>query len=961
MTSLPNKFSIVIISLTLSVLLFGFTEAKEMRVVKGGNGSAIKSAIIDKQVYVRFHKGIYDLEKVTEILSKYDITPETQILEKKQSLMFNSQAMVFSSTNDRGRRSRIMEAEEPLLRTFRVSYSSDESPEDICRWLLKTVPEIEIAEPCIAPEILALPNDPFASEQDMLKQIHAPEGWDIYDGDPNVTVGIIDNGLFQEHQDLKSSIKPNEGEIALNNIDDDRNGYIDDYQGYSFGWQDDNTNPGLTYNTNNDHGSNTGGITGATYNNAIGMTGTAGRSTIFPVKATSNQEWNYTPYGYEALVYAGVRGFKVVNCSWGSENSYSDVNRTIIEYAVSKDVAIIAAGGNNVNSIYPYYPAGYYGVLGVGEVNPEDNVTGITNLGAHVDIMAPGEGNMQTTNSAAGYNISQGGTSSASPVVAGVVALVRGKYPNLSNHQALELVRQSTDDIKSVNPGWEDILPGRVNMFKALSTDPMSIPGIRPIEQTFLTTGGIETQRFNTGDTALLRIEAINYLGPATNIRFVLSSAQDPFEVIEVLSSEVDYGNISSNQGLTIDGFSFKVKELYPEIIFLRVDIYADNNYHDFFLLPYTSSMETTTFENGKIKYSVSDRGKIGFGGTEQNPQGFGFVLDGYPNQLYFGSGLMATEDDIRAISAVHGTGPQKNDFSVIKPFTPDSANIGVCDDSESILSRKIGLEIRQEFYLPPGDKKWSRVKCTARNISGRTLKNLSLGYLFDWDLNDDSKNNIVKLMPDAIPGWMKGSNAAAEIAGYYKEGFPYFGSAVYSNDGSAIAQAAGLNYDVTYFFSVEDQVRSLNNGTSWQLDAPDDISYVVGMRFPGETPQWESKEYYMCFGTGDTESELAANLQECLSGLTSTKEPVPETNYFEISPNPADEKVRVNGYHSGFNKINIKIFDALGKQITNIDVNSARGHFTEDIDCSSYPIGMYFMSVISGNNTYSHPLVIVR
>jgi hypothetical protein len=961
MISVPYRYFIANIILTFVIFFNSSIEAKNLRILKSDQESGRSSAIIDKQIYIRFDKGFYEIEKVREILSKYDMAPETQILTKDQSIMFNSHSNMLLSSSDGERRRSIIRAEDPLLRTFRVSYNVDKSPEEICRWLLKSIPEIEIAEPCYVPEILELPNDPFASEQDMLKQIQAPEGWNVYDGDPNVTVGIIDNGLFQEHQDLKGSIKANSGEIPSNNIDDDANGYVDDYLGYSFGWQEDNTNPGLTYNTNNDHGSNSGGITGATYNNEIGMTGTAGKSTIFPVKATSNREWNYTPYGYEALVYAGVRGFKVVNCSWGSENSYSDVNRTIIEYAVSRDVAIVAAGGNNVNSIYPYYPAGYYGVLGVGEVSPEDNVTGITNLGAHVDIMAPGEGNMQTTNTVAGYNTSQGGTSSASPVVAGVVALVRGKYPNLNNHQSLELVRQAIEDIKNVNPGWEDILPGRVNMFKALSTDPMSIPGIRPKNQTYRTSEGIETQRFNSGDTAFLRIEAINHLGPATNVRFVLSRAQDPLDVIEVLSSEVNIGNIASNQNFTIDGFSFEVKTLYPEMIFLRIDIYADNNYHDFFLLPFTSSIEVTTFENNKVKFSVSDRGKIGFGGSEQNPQGFGFVLDGYENQLYFGSGLMATEDDTRAISAVHGTGPEKNDFSVIKPFTPDSINIGVSDDSESVLSRKIGLEIRQEFYIPPGDKKWARVKCSAKNISGRTLKNLSLGYLFDWDLNDDSKNNIVKLFPDAIPSSMEGTNAASEIAGYYKEGFPYFGSAVYSADGGAIAQAAGLTYDVTYFFSVADQIRSLNNGTSWQFDTPEDISYVVGMRFPGETQQWDSREYYMCFGTGDDEAELAANLQECLSGLTSAKEVIQNLNNFELTPNPADDIVTLKGFHSDMYNIYLKIFDVLGKEMSNISITTKRSSILEEIDCSQLPIGIYYMSVHAGNDSYLLPFVIMR
>src|SRR5690606_13186136 len=138
---------------------------------------------------------------------------------------------------------------------------------------------------------------------------------------------------------LIGSIWTNPGEIANNGIDDDNNGYIDDYNGYNLAAEDDSRPWGDTYNTQ-PHGVSVAGILGATVNNGIGIAGIANKCKIFPLKIApfgSQSLW----YGYESIIYAATNGFKVINCSWGID-VYSDINQSVIDFAVSRDLAVVA-------------------------------------------------------------------------------------------------------------------------------------------------------------------------------------------------------------------------------------------------------------------------------------------------------------------------------------------------------------------------------------------------------------------------------------------------------------------------------------------------------------------------------------------------------------------------------------------------------------------------------------------
>ena len=289
----------------------------------------------------------------------------------------------------------------------------------------------------------AVGQSPFADVPDLggnnwgADLVKAPEVWAKGYTGQDVVVAVLDTGVDYNHDDLKGNIWTNSNEIADNGNDDDGNGYVDDFYGWNF---DSNNNNTLDVEG---HGTHVSG-TIAAENNGFGVTGIAYGAKIMPVKVLDDEgAGSYTSIS-KGIYYAVDHGANVINLSLGG-SSTNDTMQTAIEYASSKGVVVVMAAGND-GGFQPGYPARYADKWGiaVGAVDKNNNMADFSNragMKALTYVTAPGVDIYSTL--AGNQYTSYSGTSMAAPHVAGVVALMLSANHNLTDAQVRQIVSET--------------------------------------------------------------------------------------------------------------------------------------------------------------------------------------------------------------------------------------------------------------------------------------------------------------------------------------------------------------------------------------------------------------------------------------------------------------------------------------------------------------------------------------
>ncbi len=328
-------------------------------------------------------------------------------------------------------------------------------------------PMVEYAEPVPLNVTGYTPNDLGSNTttgQWGLYKIKGREAWDISKGDSAITVAVVDDGMNIFHNDLNNNVWRNPKEIAGNKIDDDNNGYVDDIFGFDVGDKDpDPFHP----NTNFTHGTHVGGIAGAVSNNQLGVASIGYNISLMAVKCTFNSQSSTAsiPMGYEGVTYAASAGANIINCSWSS-GQFSQTAQTVIDFAVSKGSIVVAAASNDgVEQIR--YPAAYDGVIAVASTDINDNKSSFSNYGTWVDVSAPGS-RIRSTIATGSYSTFDG-TSMATPMVAGLLGLMKSHNPNVTNAQLEQCLVSSAEPIDALNQTYAGkIGSGRIDAEKSL-------------------------------------------------------------------------------------------------------------------------------------------------------------------------------------------------------------------------------------------------------------------------------------------------------------------------------------------------------------------------------------------------------------------------------------------------------------------------------------------------------------
>lgn len=316
---------------------------------------------------------------------------------------------------------------------------------------------IEIIQPNYLNTFHVAPNDPWYSLQ-QLDLVELPQAWNYTTGSSMVIVGVVDSGILKEHPDLQNNIYYNPYEIPDDGIDNDGNGYIDDYCGWDFADAPEMGDVALgdyidqdnDVTDENFHGTHVSGILGAVSNNGIGITGVCWNVKILPLRAgfrtTSGTGFLQDDDAAAAIIYGADMGVSVMNLSWGDPN-YSPIIADACNYAYQKGVTVVASAGNDPGP-YLSYPAKLASVISVGAVDQYKNLAGFSSYGPELDLVAPGQ-QIYSTYKLEGVDMykEQSGTSMSAPFVTGSIALLKSIQPSLSPDEVRARLLTATDDL----------------------------------------------------------------------------------------------------------------------------------------------------------------------------------------------------------------------------------------------------------------------------------------------------------------------------------------------------------------------------------------------------------------------------------------------------------------------------------------------------------------------------------
>ncbi|MBU1983598.1 S8 family serine peptidase, partial [bacterium] len=366
-----------------------------------------------------------------------------------------------------------------LYHTYVLTFRSEYPVLDVLDRLAGDA-NVVLVEPDLIARISRVPNDALWGQQWDKRIVGAPAVWDVSVGSSEIICVGIDTGVDWNHPDLTPNLWVNPGEdldgdgVAwtdatypgdyddLNGVDDDGNGYTDDFLGWDFIRNIGNCAPGEDCDSQMDnnvfgqhsHGTHVGGIMAARGDNGIGIAGMSWVGRLMGIRAgyLDNQGNGGIPESASlpAILYAVVGGARVINMSYGGPGFSSHANE-VMNTAWAEGAMLFAASGNDgVTDLH--YPAAYASVIAVNATDNNDRLAHWSNRGTWTELCAPGAspGVMSTVNNTYG---TMSGTSMASPNAAGVAALVWSLAPEMTNVQLRDLIFDTAHDITGNNSG----------------------------------------------------------------------------------------------------------------------------------------------------------------------------------------------------------------------------------------------------------------------------------------------------------------------------------------------------------------------------------------------------------------------------------------------------------------------------------------------------------------------------
>lgn len=783
-----------------------------------------------------------------KILVKFNSTAFSQKVGKSKNLRFMDTNFILKPLAPAGNikansnaRPMAFKRTIPIELYHELTFDPALSVEEVRSALLKKG-IAEKAEPVYRENTLYTPND-LNSAQWYLKKINAEAAWDITKGSSDVVIAIIDSGGDLDHPDLESQLFHNEAD-PINGIDDDGNGYIDDYTGWDFSgddtlnifdpaWEGDNDPAIFANGPGFNHGTGVASCAAAATDNATGVAGIAFNSKLlFTKHFADNQKASSTSYNsnlYLGMLYAAHMGADIINCSWGG-GSPSGIYQDLINY-VTLDLGcvVVAAAGNSGNSSF-LYPASYDNVLSVAASNSQDVKAGFTNFNSAVDIIAPGVDILK-----AAYNntySSDQGTSFSAPIVSGAAALVKALHPNWSALEIAEQIRVSSDaSVYLKNPGMTGKLGyGRLDVQAALTK---SLPSVR-VTATELLNDANDLPL--PGEEANLFVDLYNFLAPTTNsFKVIISSSSTS---ITILSNTIQPGVINRGAAFNNSTTPFRIKLASSIKENEEVEItfrFTDTGFSDQQIFSFIPKPSFRSINENLILSSISSTGRIGWDDPSNQKNGNGFVFD--EKSILYEMGIMLGDGAGLFFNNVRGTSSSfDQDFISTKQITKSSP--GLRSDAEisgefsnNLLAnnQKVKVKYRSMVWKEEDKSKFFILEYVLKNPTNTAITNLRFGLFADWDVTNSGGSDYANILNYGKTSYVTGKTDSNSPVGAIQLLTTPSAGNIYAidNDQNLSGNPFGL-YDG---FTDTEKITSLSSSsktTAGNSSSGNDVSHVV-------------------------------------------------------------------------------------------------------------------------------------
>lgn len=349
--------------------------------------------------------------------------------------------------------------------------------------------------------------------------------WDLSTGTKERVIMILDVGIWGGHRDLAPNMWVNPGEDCSNGVDDDRNGYIDDCNGWDYGDDDNDPDPRTLPEGQSDgdecvkwHATMIAGLAGAAGNNGLLMTGLNWNVSLMNWKKHRSSDCvSTTNASIEGIVYATENGADVISMSFNSSN-YNATFEQALKNAEAAGIVAVSSGGNGGrnNDQLTRYPNEYDLANKLVVVNSDnrDQIYEGSNYGPNtVDLAAPGTFVVSTGIGSPTELAFGTGSSYSAGVAAGAVSLVWSAFPSLTSGEIVQAIKDGArrlDAMDCARTARCIRLGARIDVYGAMGAAVRNVPPMVSVADPGLLELGDGDGRLEPGEQVELRLTLAN-------------------------------------------------------------------------------------------------------------------------------------------------------------------------------------------------------------------------------------------------------------------------------------------------------------------------------------------------------------------------------------------------------------------------------------------------------------------